>query len=347
MSTMGVATIVDEIRAAWDGGGIEAAAKTADRLQKMFGWTKVASAIELFELSIINDAYEQGRISEKQMVAAMEFAEGLLERRAQADSERLKGDGTRIKNRDLLERWAQGDKGRIQPEAVGIVQRRLSDETEQTQKRRTQSQKRLSDETEQTRKRPRTRLVVALVSAIVCIGGFATLGSLNRPMEGSTGSSEISRSVPNLQSLDKIAVGERTSSEAPLEDATAGTLARSNRFQPDRSQQSHTMSSADESKLLARAESLIKQFDFAGARLLLAYALEKGSARAAFMMAETYDPQILRSLQTYGIRGDPQRAREFYQLAAEAGVEKARERVEALRADANFDARMGGENRSR
>jgi TPR repeat protein len=107
------------------------------------------------------------------------------------------------------------------------------------------------------------------------------------------------------------------------------------------------MSSADESKLLARAESLIKQFDFTGARLLLAYALEKGSARAALMMAETYDPQILRSLQTYGIRGDPQRAREFYQLAAEAGVEKARERVEALRADANFDARMGGENRSR
>jgi hypothetical protein len=100
----------------------------------------------------------------------MEFAEGLLERWAQADSERLKGDGTRIKNRDLLERWAQGDNGRIQPEAVGIVQRRLSDETEQTQKRRTQSQKRLSDETKQTQKRPRTRLVVALVSAIVCIG---------------------------------------------------------------------------------------------------------------------------------------------------------------------------------
>jgi TPR repeat protein len=153
--------------------------------------------------------------------------------------------------------------------------------------------------------------------------------------------------MPTLQSLDKITLGERTSSEAPLEDLTAGTLARSNRFQPGRSQQSHTISSADEAKLLARAESLIKQFDFASARLLLAYALEKGSARAAFMMAETYDPQILRSSQIYGIRGDPQRAREFYQLAAEAGVEKAQERVEALRLDVNFDARMGGENRSR
>ena len=340
---MGVATIVDEIRAAWDGGGIEAAAKTADRLQKMFGWTKVASAIELFELSIINDAYEQGRISEKQMIAAMEFAEGLMERRAQADSERLKGDGTRIKNRDLLERWAQGDKGRIQPEAVGIVQRRLSDETEQTQKRRTQSQKRLSDQTEQTQKRPRTRLVVALVSAIVCIGGFATLGSLNRPLEGSTASSEITSAMRTLQSRGNVAAREQTFSEAGSADSTtdpSSTLTRPNRFQFDRTQRPSAMSSAEEAKLLARAESLIKQFDFASARLLLAYALEKGSARAAFMMAETYDPQILRSLQLYGVHGDAEKAREFYQLAAEAGIEKAQERVEALQSD---DTRAGGE----
>ena len=92
------------------------------------------------------------------------------------------------------------------------------------------------------------------------------------------------------------------------------------------------MSSAEEATLVARAESLIKQFDFVGARLLLAHALEKGSARAAFMMAETYDWQILRSLQAYGVREDAQTAREFYQLAAAAGIEKARERVEALQA---------------
>jgi TPR repeat protein len=107
------------------------------------------------------------------------------------------------------------------------------------------------------------------------------------------------------------------------------------------------MSSAEEAKLIARAESLIKQFDFANARLFLANAWEKGSARAAFMMAETYDWQILRSLQAYGVRGDAQKAREFYQLAADAGIEKARERVEALQSDANFDTRAGGEGRSR
>jgi hypothetical protein len=216
------------------------------------------------------------------------------------------------------------------------------------------------DETEQTQKRPVTRLILALVSAIVCIGGSlwigsardaaAPTGSLNRPLEWSNAVSGITGSMPTPQSRDNLTAGLRTSSDATPDDATGGAsgrLTRSNRSQPGRTQLPPAMSSAEEAKLVVRAESLIKQFDFASARLLLAYALEKGSARAAFMMAETYDLRILRSLQAYGVRGDPQRAREFYQLAAEAGLEKARERVEALQSDANFDTRGAGEDRNR
>ena len=274
----------------------------------------------------------------------------LLERWADADSGRVQPDGTPIKNRDLLERLVHADSGQVKPGATrskdGDLEGWAQRDNGRVQPNLTRV--RISDETEQTRKRPPTRLILALLSAIVCIGGFAKLGSLNRPLEGSTASSEITRSMQTLQS--NVAAREQTFSEAASADSTtdpSSTLTRPNRFQFDRTQRPSAMSFAEEAKLLARAESLIKQFDFAAARLLLAYALEKGSARAALMMAETYDPQILRSLQTNGIRGDPQRAREFYQLAAEAGVEKARERVEALRADANFDARMGGENRSR
>jgi hypothetical protein len=43
----------------------------------------------------------------------------------------------------------------------------------------------------------------------------------------------------------------------------------------------------------------------------------------------------------------PTAAREFYQLAAIAGIEKARERAEALQSDANADKRVGGEKHSR
>jgi TPR repeat protein len=107
------------------------------------------------------------------------------------------------------------------------------------------------------------------------------------------------------------------------------------------------MSSAEEATLVARAESLIKQYNFVGARLLLAHAVEKGSARAAFLMAKTYDWRILRSLRADGVRGDAAMARELYQLAAGAGVETAQERLEALQSDATVDTQVGGEKRSR
>ena len=107
------------------------------------------------------------------------------------------------------------------------------------------------------------------------------------------------------------------------------------------------MSDAEEARLVARAESLIKQYNFVGARLLLAHAVEKGSARAAFVMAKTYDWRILRSMRAYGVRGDAAMARELYQLAAAAGIEQAQERVEALQSNANVDTRAGREKRNR
>jgi hypothetical protein len=170
----------------------------------------------------------------------------------------------------------------------------------------------------------------------------APTGPLNRPMEQSNAASEITSSMTTPQSRGNVTAGVQASSDATPDDTTAGAsgrLTRSTRSEPSRPQPPSAMSSAEEAKLVARAESLIKQFNFVGARLLLAHALEKGSARAAFMMAETYDRQILRSLQAYGVQGDAQMAREFYQLAAAAGIEKARERVEALQSDANADTR--------
>ena len=127
---------------------------------------------------------------------------------------------------------------------------------------------------------------------------------------------------------------------------TSGQLSESNRSQPDRPETLRAITPAEEAKLIARAESLIKDSDFASARLLLAHALQKGSARAAFMMAESYDGQMLRSWQAYGMRGDAEKAREFYQIAAAAGIDKALERLQALQLDAKFE-REGGVDRSR
>ena len=87
----------------------------------------------------------------------------------------------------------------------------------------------------------------------------------------------------------------------------------------------------DEARLIARAEFLIGQGDVAGARRFLERAVEGHSARAAFLLAETYDSRILRTLQVYGVRGDTQKALELYGVASDGGIDKAKERISALK----------------
>ncbi len=81
----------------------------------------------------------------------------------------------------------------------------------------------------------------------------------------------------------------------------------------------------DDRKLLARAEALVRQRDIVGARILLEHTLAKGSARAAFMLAETHDSRMLRSSGAYGIKADTDKARELYARAAAAGIDAARQ----------------------
>ena len=159
---------------------------------------------------------------------------------------------------------------------------------------------------------------------VVAQDGTSPTRPLDRPIQESNAG--MTGVVPIT--LDELTAGTPTSSDkrsAPISAAPHDPLVEPLRppAQP--------LSSADEARLVARAESLIKQSDFSGARLLLEHALEKGSARAAFMMAETYDWQMLRTLQAYGVRGDTEKARQLYELAAVAGIENAQERLEALK----------------
>jgi len=94
---------------------------------------------------------------------------------------------------------------------------------------------------------------------------------------------------------------------------------------------SASRSPPDEQRLLARANALLRQADISAARPLLEHALEHGSARAAFMLAETYDARVLQSWQVRGISGDPSKARELYQRAEAGGIEDAKDRIETLK----------------
>jgi predicted nucleic acid-binding Zn-ribbon protein len=86
-----------------------------------------------------------------------------------------------------------------------------------------------------------------------------------------------------------------------------------------------------EDRLVSRADELFHKGDVSGARLLLEHALASGNARAAFLLAETFDPNVLSKLGALGIRGDAAKAREFYARARALGMVQAGERMEALR----------------
>ena len=93
---------------------------------------------------------------------------------------------------------------------------------------------------------------------------------------------------------------------------------------------STTAPAADETRLIARAQFLIGQGDVAAARQFLQRAVAAGSARAAFLLAETYDRRLLQALQAFGVRGDPKKALELYGLASRGGIDNAKERMSAL-----------------
>jgi TPR repeat protein len=83
-------------------------------------------------------------------------------------------------------------------------------------------------------------------------------------------------------------------------------------------------------RLMARANGLLSQGDISGARIVLERAIEMGSAKASFAIAETYDPRVLSHWNVYGTRGDVAKAREFYAKAAAGGIEEAKDRLALL-----------------
>jgi hypothetical protein len=82
---------------------------------------------------------------------------------------------------------------------------------------------------------------------------------------------------------------------------------------------------------LARGEMLLRTGDIASARLMFKKVTDAGDARGAIGIASTYDPNVLRSLPVYGLQGNPEKAREWYEKAKGLGASsEAVARMEAL-----------------
>jgi hypothetical protein len=93
-----------------------------------------------------------------------------------------------------------------------------------------------------------------------------------------------------------------------------------------------SVTSAEADKALKRAEALLERRDISAARLFLERAVEGGSARALFLLAETYDPRALQHWGVRGIRGAPDRAKDLYRQAQARGEPDAASRLARLTA---------------
>jgi hypothetical protein len=88
---------------------------------------------------------------------------------------------------------------------------------------------------------------------------------------------------------------------------------------------------ADElASMLRRADDLIKSGDLSSARLLLTRVAEAGDARAAFKLAGTFDPNVLKALGLQDGAPDIALARLWYERAAQLGSADAPRRLQQL-----------------
>lgn len=92
-----------------------------------------------------------------------------------------------------------------------------------------------------------------------------------------------------------------------------------------------TLTAERENDTLKRGEDMMKRGDIAGARLLFEDLAGLGSARGAFAMAQSYDPDYLRKIFIQGtLQPDVGQARTWYENAARLGSGDAQRALGAL-----------------
>jgi hypothetical protein len=90
-----------------------------------------------------------------------------------------------------------------------------------------------------------------------------------------------------------------------------------------------TLGPTEASALAKRADALLAARDVSGARLILRLLADSGNGRAAYLLAQTYDPAVLQQNRTIGIQGDSSRARQWYETAQNLGYAEAAEALQA------------------
>ena len=84
-----------------------------------------------------------------------------------------------------------------------------------------------------------------------------------------------------------------------------------------------TLDEDEIARLIKRGKDLLNVGDFAAARLLFERAADGGSAEAALALGSTYDPLVIKKLGAVAVTPDIDKARKWYQIAADRGSSAA------------------------
>jgi outer membrane biosynthesis protein TonB len=128
-------------------------------------------------------------------------------------------------------------------------------------------------------------------------------------------------------------VQEETRPEAKLQEETRPEAKVQEETRPQaalRSQTIRQLSPEETAAMLKRGNELVVSGDLAAARLVLRGLVEAGNARAAFVLAGTYDPMTLEKLQVHGLSPDLAMARHWYEKAKELGSPDALRELQML-----------------
>ncbi len=77
---------------------------------------------------------------------------------------------------------------------------------------------------------------------------------------------------------------------------------------------------------------MLKNGDIEAARLAYSELAAHGSGEAAYLMAQTYDPQVLEKYFVVGMQPDAELAKQWYGRAVGLGYREAKERLTTLNA---------------
>jgi hypothetical protein len=184
------------------------------------------------------------------------------------------------------------------------------------------------------------RLIVAGCGAAAVI--MLSVGIIPLPFRfGPFMASEVTPVAPLPTTTDRAAplrvadAGGVAAVQAPASTAGLGTVDApvptvAVRAAPASATSEWALDPGEVERLVKRGEDYLAQGDIAAARLILGRAAEARDARAAFSLAATYDPSVLRQLHVVGFRPDVAQARAWYEKAAEYGSAEAARRLAAL-----------------